>query len=100
MNEKKRCRVICYDPDCPWLCYCARTNYPASFQIKTFVDEHTCPRSNKNKTCPEKEVGTATEEPDLDEEEAREQEANWEETMEAAHATHVADEEDLTQNHP
>ncbi|RYR22603.1 hypothetical protein Ahy_B03g067911 [Arachis hypogaea] len=48
-NEKKRCRVICYDPDCPWLCYYARTNYPASFQIKTFVDEHTCPRSNKSK---------------------------------------------------
>ncbi|XP_020982199.2 uncharacterized protein LOC110273405 [Arachis duranensis] len=48
-NEKKRCRVICYDPDCPWLCYCAKTNYPASFQIKTFVDEHTCPRSNKSK---------------------------------------------------
>ncbi|RYR66144.1 hypothetical protein Ahy_A03g012087 [Arachis hypogaea] len=49
-NEKKRCRVICYDPDCPWLCYCARTNYPASFQIKTFVDKHMCPRSNKSKS--------------------------------------------------
>ncbi|XLR48139.1 hypothetical protein S83_032799, partial [Arachis hypogaea] len=49
-NERKRCRVICYDPDCPWLCYCSRTNYPASFQIKTFVDEHTCPRSNKSKS--------------------------------------------------
>ncbi|RYR26580.1 hypothetical protein Ahy_B02g060839 [Arachis hypogaea] len=207
-NEKKRCRVICYDPDCPWLCYYARTNYPASFQIKTFVDEHTCPRSNKSKsvscawvaeelvpklrihpnmlqreaqewfkveydisvnermmframvkakeakriygqitcqtckkvsntktitymyllyllcpicnlinaafpyscvfckaghnsrTCPDKGSGTAAEEPDLDEDEAREQEANWEETMEAAHAAHVADEEELTQNHP
>ncbi|RYR48440.1 hypothetical protein Ahy_A07g034467 isoform A [Arachis hypogaea] len=133
-NEKKRCRVICYDPDCPWLCYCARTNYPASFQIKTFVDEHTCPRSNKSKsvscawvaeelvpnlrihpnmlhreaqewfkveydisvnermmyramdkakeagynsrTCPDKGSGTVAEEPDLDEDEAREQEAN------------------------
>ncbi|RYR48890.1 hypothetical protein Ahy_A07g034984 [Arachis hypogaea] len=129
-NEKKRCRVICYDPDCPWLCYCARTNYPASFQIKTFVDEHTCPRSNKSKsvscawvaeelvpklrihpnmlqreaqewfkveydisvnermmframvkakeaghnsrTCSDKGSGTAAEEPDLDEDEARE----------------------------
>ncbi|RYQ96288.1 hypothetical protein Ahy_B08g091991 [Arachis hypogaea] len=30
-NEKKRCRVICYDPDCPWLCYYGRTTYPASF---------------------------------------------------------------------
>ncbi|XP_057719984.1 uncharacterized protein LOC130934427 [Arachis stenosperma] len=30
-----------------------RTNYPASFQIKIFVDEHTCLRSNKSKsvTC-------------------------------------------------
>ncbi|RYR59258.1 hypothetical protein Ahy_A05g025107 [Arachis hypogaea] len=116
-NVKKRCRVICYDPDCPWLCYCARTNYPASFQIKTFVDEHTCPRSNKsksvscawvaeelaghnNRTCPHKGSGTAAAKPDLDEDEAREQEANWEETMEAAHAAHVADEEELTQNHP
>ncbi|RYR15568.1 hypothetical protein Ahy_B04g072385 [Arachis hypogaea] len=26
-----------------------KINYPASFQIKTFVDEHTCPRSNKSK---------------------------------------------------
>ncbi|RYR75070.1 hypothetical protein Ahy_A02g009768 [Arachis hypogaea] len=52
-NEKKRCMVIYYDPDCPWLCYCGRTNYPALFQIKTFVDKHTCPRSNKSKsvTC-------------------------------------------------
>ncbi|RYR35698.1 hypothetical protein Ahy_A10g050825 [Arachis hypogaea] len=219
-NEKKKCRVICYDPDCPWLCYCARTNYPASFQIKTFVDEHTYPRSNKSKyvscawvaeelltglpcchgiaaiqrknekpedyvhhkltieaynrtymfhinsipsqeywehheglpclpppykrpigrstkkrrkdsteqssgsqykakrsygqitcqtckraghnsrTCPHKGSGSAAAEPDLDEDEAREQEANWEETMEAAHAAHVADEEELTQNHP
>ncbi|RYR73068.1 hypothetical protein Ahy_A02g007362 [Arachis hypogaea] len=150
-NEKKRCRVICYDPDCPWLCYCARTNYPASFQIKTFVDEHTCPRSNKSKsvscawrpigrptkkrrkdsteqssgsqykakrsygqitcqtckraghnsrTCPHKGSGSAAAEPDLDEDEAREQEANWEETMEAAHTAHVADEEELIQNHP
>ncbi|RYR30964.1 hypothetical protein Ahy_B01g055757 [Arachis hypogaea] len=142
-NEKKRCMVICYDPDCPWLCYCSRTNYPASFQIKTFVDEHTCPRSNESKsrpisrpskkrkkdsseqnsgsqynakrrygqitcqtckrvghnsrTCPERSTGAAAEEEGIYEDEARDQEANWEETMEAAH---VADEEDLTQNHP
>ncbi|XP_020977967.1 proteoglycan 4-like [Arachis ipaensis] len=61
----------------------------------------TCKRTRHNsRICPDKRTGTAAKEPDLDEEEAREQEANWEETMEAAHAAHVADEEDLTQNHP
>ncbi|RYR13993.1 hypothetical protein Ahy_B04g070689 isoform A [Arachis hypogaea] len=61
----------------------------------------TCKRAGHNgRTCPDKGSGAAAEEPDLDEDEAREQEANWEETMEAAHAAYVADEEELTQNHP
>ncbi|RYR54837.1 hypothetical protein Ahy_A06g030100 [Arachis hypogaea] len=56
----------------------------------------TIEAGHNSKTCPEKETGTAAEVPDIDEEDAREQETNWEETMEAAHAAHVADEEDLT----
>ncbi|RYQ99091.1 hypothetical protein Ahy_B07g086952 [Arachis hypogaea] len=60
----------------------------------------TCKRVGHNsRICPERPTGAAAEEEDIDEDEAREQEANWEETMEAAHAAHVADEEDLTQNH-
>ncbi|RYR21119.1 hypothetical protein Ahy_B03g066379 [Arachis hypogaea] len=61
----------------------------------------TCKRVGHNsRTCPERSNGAAAQEDGIDEDEAREQEANWEETMEAAHATHVADEENLTQNHP
>ncbi|XP_072094106.1 uncharacterized protein [Arachis hypogaea] len=59
-----------------------------------------CHVGHNSRTCLEKGTGRGAEEPDLDEEEAREQEANWEETMEAVHAAHVANEEDLTQNHP
>ncbi|RYR28118.1 hypothetical protein Ahy_B01g052227 [Arachis hypogaea] len=61
----------------------------------------TCKRVGHNsRTCPERSNGAAAQEDGIDEDEAREQEANWEETMEAAHAAHVADEENLTQNHP
>ncbi|QHN94000.1 uncharacterized protein DS421_17g597510 [Arachis hypogaea] len=51
--EPHRCRVICYNETCPWEVYCARRNQPPSYQIKTLVDEHTCPRSNKSRsvTC-------------------------------------------------
>ncbi|XP_015940672.3 proline-rich receptor-like protein kinase PERK2 [Arachis duranensis] len=58
-----------------------------------------CKVGHNSRTCPEKSTGAAAEEEGIDEDEAREQETNWEETMEAAHAAHVADEEDLTQNH-
>ncbi|RYR24422.1 hypothetical protein Ahy_B02g057921 [Arachis hypogaea] len=48
----------------------------------------TCKRVGHNsRTCPERSTGAAAEEEDIDEDEAREQEANWEETMEAAHNT-------------
>ncbi|RYR60539.1 hypothetical protein Ahy_A04g017596 [Arachis hypogaea] len=60
----------------------------------------TCKRVGHNsRTCPERSTGAAAQEEGIDEDEAREQEANWEETMEAAHAAHVADEENLIQNH-
>ncbi|XP_072072174.1 uncharacterized protein [Arachis hypogaea] len=51
--EPHRCRVICYNETYPWEVYCARRNQPPSYQIKTLVDEHTCPRSNKSRsvTC-------------------------------------------------
>ncbi|RYQ83086.1 hypothetical protein Ahy_B10g101711 [Arachis hypogaea] len=51
--EPHRCRVIYYNKTCPWLVYCARRNQPPSYQIKTLVDEHTCPRSNRSRlvTC-------------------------------------------------
>ncbi|RYQ92576.1 hypothetical protein Ahy_B09g098801 isoform A [Arachis hypogaea] len=51
--EPHRCSVICYNENCPWEVYCARRNQPPSYQIKTLVDEHTCPRSNKSRsvTC-------------------------------------------------
>ncbi|RYR17977.1 hypothetical protein Ahy_B03g062625 [Arachis hypogaea] len=49
----------------------------------------TCKRAGHNdRICPEKGIGTAAEEPYLDEEEAREQKANWEKTTETTHTAH------------
>ncbi|XP_057744615.1 uncharacterized protein LOC130962413 [Arachis stenosperma] len=59
-----------------------------------------CKAGHNSRTYLERPTGTEAEEEDIDEKEAREQEANLEETMETAHAAHVADEEDLTQNYP
>ncbi|XP_057740328.1 uncharacterized protein LOC130957490 [Arachis stenosperma] len=47
--DSTRYKTICYDEDCPWQIYCAKRSYPLSFQVKTFINEHTCSRVNKNK---------------------------------------------------
>ncbi|RYR05297.1 hypothetical protein Ahy_B06g085165 [Arachis hypogaea] len=44
--DSTRSKAICYDEDCPWQIYCAKRTFPASFQVKTFVNEHTCSRDN------------------------------------------------------
>ncbi|RYR25264.1 hypothetical protein Ahy_B02g058940 [Arachis hypogaea] len=49
--DSTRCKAICYDEDCPWQIYCAKRSFPLSFQVKTFVNEHTCSRVNKNKSA-------------------------------------------------
>ncbi|XP_025684869.1 uncharacterized protein [Arachis hypogaea] len=54
--DSTRCKAICYDESCPWQIYCAKWSYPLSFQVKTFVNEHTCSRVNKNKSADDKWV--------------------------------------------
>ncbi|RYR04071.1 hypothetical protein Ahy_B06g083620 [Arachis hypogaea] len=44
--DSTRSKAICYDEDCPWQIYCAKRTFPASYQVKTFVNEHTCSRDN------------------------------------------------------
>ncbi|XP_029149640.1 uncharacterized protein [Arachis hypogaea] len=49
--DSTRCKTICYDESCPWQIYCAKRSYPLSFQVKTFVNEHTYSKVNKNKSA-------------------------------------------------
>ncbi|RYR06955.1 hypothetical protein Ahy_B05g074272 [Arachis hypogaea] len=49
--DSTRSKAICYDEECPWQIYCAKRTFPASFQVKTFVNEHTCSRDNRCLPC-------------------------------------------------
>ncbi|RYR60786.1 hypothetical protein Ahy_A04g017845 [Arachis hypogaea] len=49
--DSTRSKAICYDEDCPWQIYCAKRTFPASFQVKTFLNEHTCSRDNHCLPC-------------------------------------------------
>ncbi|RYR73595.1 hypothetical protein Ahy_A02g008019 [Arachis hypogaea] len=49
--DSTRSKAICYDEECPWQIYCAKRTFPASFQVKTFVNEHTCSRDNRCKSA-------------------------------------------------
>ncbi|RYR21279.1 hypothetical protein Ahy_B03g066573 [Arachis hypogaea] len=49
--DSTRLKAICYDEECPWQIYCAKRTFPASFQVKTFVNEHTCSRDNRCKSA-------------------------------------------------
>ncbi|RYQ85630.1 hypothetical protein Ahy_B10g105198 isoform A [Arachis hypogaea] len=49
--DSTRSKTICYDEDCPWQIYCAKRTFRASYQVKTFVNEHTCSRDNHCKSA-------------------------------------------------
>ncbi|RYR01954.1 hypothetical protein Ahy_B06g080815 [Arachis hypogaea] len=49
--DSTRSKAICYDEDFPWQIYCANRTFPASYQVKTFVNEHTCSRDNHCKSA-------------------------------------------------
>ncbi|RYR28428.1 hypothetical protein Ahy_B01g052555 [Arachis hypogaea] len=49
--DSTRSKAICYDEDCPWQIYCAKRTFPASYQVKIFVNEHTCSRDNHCKSA-------------------------------------------------
>ncbi|XP_025664461.1 uncharacterized protein [Arachis hypogaea] len=54
--DPKRSKAICYNENCPWQIYCVQKTHPLSYQVKTFVDQHTCARNNKCKSANEKWV--------------------------------------------
>ncbi|XP_016192168.1 uncharacterized protein LOC107633047 [Arachis ipaensis] len=50
-NDKVRVRAVCKSEDCPWVVYCACNKQDGSWQIRTLVDNHTCPRRRKNRAA-------------------------------------------------
>lgn len=43
-DEGDRVRAKCTWPTCKWVCLCRKTTKFESWQITSFIDEHTCPK--------------------------------------------------------
>ncbi|XP_016168737.2 uncharacterized protein LOC107611306 [Arachis ipaensis] len=50
-NDNVRVRAVCKIEGCPWVVYCACNKQNGVWQIKTLVDEHSCPRKRKNRAA-------------------------------------------------
>ncbi|XP_025637140.1 uncharacterized protein [Arachis hypogaea] len=50
-NDNIRCRTVCKVKECPWVAYASRDHEDTCWQIKTFNDDHTCPREDKNRAA-------------------------------------------------
>ncbi|RYR22734.1 hypothetical protein Ahy_B03g068039 [Arachis hypogaea] len=50
-NDGKRVRAICKVKDCKWVVYASRDHEDSCWQVKTFFNDHTCPREDKNRTA-------------------------------------------------
>ncbi|RYR35112.1 hypothetical protein Ahy_A10g050256 [Arachis hypogaea] len=50
-NDNIRCRAVCKVSDCPWVAYASRDHEDTCWQIKTFNDDYTCPREDKNRAA-------------------------------------------------
>ncbi|XP_016173269.1 uncharacterized protein LOC107615748 [Arachis ipaensis] len=48
-NDKIQCRALCKVEDCPWVIYASKDSESVCWQVKTFNDDHTCPRETKNR---------------------------------------------------
>lgn len=55
-NETLRARTRYKEPGCNWKIFCSWSKVNKSFQVKTFVSEHTCSRRFKNKQANRKWV--------------------------------------------
>ena len=49
VNDSNRVRAVCKDKNCKWLCYASFLCKTTTFAIKTYMPEHTCPRTNENR---------------------------------------------------
>ncbi|RYR47934.1 hypothetical protein Ahy_A07g033916 isoform D [Arachis hypogaea] len=50
-NDNVRCRAVCQVEECSWVVYASRDHEDSCWQIKTFYDDHTCPRENSNRAA-------------------------------------------------
>ncbi|RYR01298.1 hypothetical protein Ahy_B06g080163 [Arachis hypogaea] len=50
-NDNVRCRAVCQVEECSWVVYTLRDHEDSCWQIKTFYDDHTCPRENSNRAA-------------------------------------------------
>ncbi|RYR62468.1 hypothetical protein Ahy_A04g020075 [Arachis hypogaea] len=50
-NDNVRCRAVCQVEECKWVVYASRNHEDSCWQIKTFYDDHTCPRENSNRAA-------------------------------------------------
>ncbi|XP_016196075.1 uncharacterized protein LOC107637147 [Arachis ipaensis] len=48
-NDNVRMRAVCKDASCGWLVYASNNTENNCWQIKTFMDNHTCARETKNR---------------------------------------------------
>ncbi|RYR04146.1 hypothetical protein Ahy_B06g083731 [Arachis hypogaea] len=48
-NDGKRVRAVCKVKDCKWVVYASRDHEDSCWQVKTFFNDHTCPREDKNR---------------------------------------------------
>ncbi|RYR02746.1 hypothetical protein Ahy_B06g081560 [Arachis hypogaea] len=50
-NDSKRVRAVCKVKDYKWVIYAFRNHEDSCWQVKTFMDDHTCPREDKNRAA-------------------------------------------------
>ncbi|RYQ92126.1 hypothetical protein Ahy_B09g098269 [Arachis hypogaea] len=50
-NDNIRCRAVRQVEECAWVVYASRDHEDCCWQIKTFYDDHTCPRENSNRAA-------------------------------------------------
>ncbi|RYR11455.1 hypothetical protein Ahy_B04g068979 [Arachis hypogaea] len=49
-NDNVRMRAVCKDESCGWLVYASNNTENNFWQIKTFMDDHTCARETKRES--------------------------------------------------
>lgn len=57
-NTTGQIRAKCIKPNCPWLIYASNDTITKYFMVKTYVDEHNCQVSFKNKKVTAKWLAT------------------------------------------
>ncbi|RYR24996.1 hypothetical protein Ahy_B02g058621 [Arachis hypogaea] len=50
-NDRKRVRTVCKVKDCKWVVYASRDHEDSCWQVKTFFNNHTCPREDRNRAA-------------------------------------------------